>query len=123
VHEIYDAWDGLGERQSPVAVVNTLPARELPFLLKDYPLEFVNSQIWVHVYSKQLCNRPFEPQDPSSVQALYPDLDPVDSSLWPLYEEYGLLPAVQCGNLTNLHVRCVLMCFYIIACDCKLVLA
>lgn len=107
VEDIYNAWEDLSNKQSPVAIVNTLPPQELPFLLKNYPPEFAGSQIWIHVYNKQLCSRPFAPGQASSTESLYPDLQPLDASLWPLYEEYGLLPASQWGNITNLHVRCL----------------
>jgi hypothetical protein len=106
VDDIYVAWNDLDNKQMPVAIVNTLPPRELPYLLKDYPPAFTGGQIWINVYSKNLCSRPFEPADDlTSTEALYPDLLPLDDSMWPTYEEYGLLPSIQCGNITNLHVR------------------
>ena len=61
VEDIYTAWKGLSNKQSSVAVVNTLPPRELPFLFQDLPSEFTGGQIWIHVYTKTLCSRPFEP--------------------------------------------------------------
>lgn len=121
MEDIYNAWSGLSNKQSPVAVVNTLPPRELPFLFQDLPLDFPGSQIWVHVYTKKLCNRPFAPAASISTDALYPDLQPLDASLWPAYEEYGLLPAAHSGNITNLHVRCHFLCKVFLCTRCTVV--
>jgi hypothetical protein len=110
--EIYEAWERLPDHSSPLAIVNTLPPPELPGLVQEYPIEFGQKQIWLHVYNRQLCSRPFSPSgindtqnDDSDWNLTYPDLEPLDSSLWPLYEEYGLHPSLPCQNITNLHVR------------------